>query len=137
MVEVECKTPHVQAIEVANWLQESQRFNAAITLLDPADAQEEIKLSGAQTFDLPPGMKKEYKFNVYAYRECQAVVQVVFTNPKTDEYLAFEVAFKFIAPTNLQVIEFKGVACRKTARHPSLVSNPLSHAANFKWEAEH
>jgi len=132
--DVQCKKPHVQAIEVSNWLNEAQRFLVNISLIEPVDAREEIKIQGVETFDLPPGATKEYKFNVYAYREGAAKARIVFTNPKTDEFLAYEVAFKFVAPDTLQVIEF-ATACRQTGTHPISVVNPLSSAVTFKCEA--
>merc|ERR1719506_793372 len=36
--DVQCKKPHMQAIEVSNWLNEAQRFHVSITMLEPADA---------------------------------------------------------------------------------------------------
>jgi len=132
--DVQCKKPHMQAIEVSNWLNEAQRFLVDIKLIEPADAREEIKLQYVETFDLPPGASKEYKFNVYAYREGSARARIVLTNPKTDEFLAYEVAFKFVAPDTLEVIEF-ATACRQIATHPISVVNPLSTAVSFKCEA--
>jgi hydrocephalus-inducing protein len=132
--DVQCKKPHMQAIEVSNWLNEAQRFNVDISLIEPADAREEIKIHGVETFDLPPGATKEYKFNVYAYRQGSALARIVLTNQKTDEFLTYEVAFKFVAPDTLQVIEF-ATACRQTATHPISVMNPLSTAVTFKCEA--
>jgi len=132
--EVQCKKPHTQAVEVSNWLNEAQRFHVSVTLIEPPDAREEIKLHGVETFDLPPGVLKEYKFNVYAYREGSAKAKVVFTNPKTGEFLTIEVAFKFVAPDMLQVIEFS-TAVRQVASHPISVVNPLSTPVNFKCEA--
>ncbi|CAE7461684.1 Hydin [Symbiodinium sp. CCMP2592] len=82
--EVQCKTPHVQSIPLTNWLQQNQRFHVEINLVQPPEATEEIKLNGIGTFDVPAGQAKDYKFNVYAYREGAAVVRIVFTNPKTE-----------------------------------------------------
>jgi hydrocephalus-inducing protein len=134
--QVQCKTAHVQGVEISNWLQESQRFNVKITLVEPADAREEIKVQGAETFDLPPGGAKEYKFNVYAYREGKGLARLVFTNPKTDEFLTMEVAFTFVAPDTLQIIEME-TACRQTAVRPISVLNPLSTPVTFKCESSH
>jgi len=132
--DVQCKKPHMQAIEVSNWLNEAQRFFVNVSLIEPADAREEIKLHGVETFDLPPGASKEYKFNVYAYREGSAKARIVLTNQKTEEFLAYEVSFKFVAPDTLQVLDF-ATACRQTASHPISVVNPLSSAVSFKCEA--
>jgi hydrocephalus-inducing protein len=132
--DVQCKKPHMQAIEVSNWLNEAQRFNVKISLIEPSDAREEIKLHGVETFDLPAGASKEYKFNVYAYREGAAKARVVLTSLKTEEFLAYEVSFKFVAPDTLQVIDL-AAACRQTATHPISVLNPLSTPVSFKCEA--
>jgi len=132
--EVQCKTPHVQAVEVSNWLQESQRFSVTLSLVDPPDAGEEIKLHGVETFDLPPGLAKEYKFNVYAYREGHGLARLVFTNPKTEEYLTMEVDFKFVAPEKVGQIKFN-TTCRQLAVHPIAIMNPLPSPVTFKCEA--
>jgi len=131
---VQCKKDYVQAVEIPNWLQESQRFSVNISLIEPADAGEEIKIHGVETFDLPPGRAKEYKFSVYAYREGSALARLVFTNSKTEEFLAYEVAFKFVAPLTLQTLTF-ATACRQTARETISVMNPLSSPVNFKCES--
>merc|ERR1719313_1953508 len=95
---VQCKTPHIQGVEISNWLRERQRFNVKCTLVEPADANEEIKIHGVDTFDLPPDLTREYKFNVYAYKEGSATVRILFTNPKTDEYLTYDVKLTFVSP---------------------------------------
>jgi len=131
---VQCKKPHMQAIEVSNWLNEAQRFHVSISVIEPADAREEIKIHGVETFDLPPGASKEYKFNVYAYREGAAKARIVLTNQKTGEFLLYEASFKFIATDTLQVIEL-ATACRQTATHAISVLNPLASPVSFKCEA--
>uniref|UniRef100_A0A7S0B324 Uncharacterized protein n=1 Tax=Pyrodinium bahamense TaxID=73915 RepID=A0A7S0B324_9DINO len=117
-------------------MRESQRFNVKLTLVEPPNADEEIKLHGVETFDLQPGLTKEYKFNVYAYREGTALAQLVLTNQKTEEFLCFEVAFKFVAPETIGLISLSA-ACRQTATHPISVVNPLSSPASFRCESSH
>merc|ERR1719316_1343660 len=134
--EVQCKTPHVQGVAISNWLHERQRFDVAIKLVEPADAHGEIKIQGVDTFDLPPDLTREYKFNVYAYKEGNALVRISFTNPKTEEYMTVEVALKFVAPDTLQTINFN-TTCRQVAKHPINVSNPLSTPVVFKCESSH
>lgn len=134
--EVQCKTPHVQGVAISNWLHERQRFNVKVKLVEPADASEEIKIHGVDTFDLPPDLTREYKFNVYAYKEGSALVRLHFTNSKTEEFMIVEVAFKFVAPDTLQTIKFN-TACRQLARHPISVANPLSTPVAFKCESSH
>merc|ERR1719387_2874785 len=132
--EVQCKTSHTQAVGVTNWLQDSQRFNVKLSLLEPASATEEIKIHGVDTFDLPGGVTKDYKFSVYAYREGSALARVLFTNVRTEEFLAVDVAFKFIAPETVGEVKFNTV-CRTKAVHPITVLNPLPSVAAFKCEA--
>ncbi|CAK0825376.1 unnamed protein product [Prorocentrum cordatum] len=134
--EAPCKTSYVQSVPLTNWLQESQRFNVSLSLLEPAGTGEDIKLQGGETFDLPPGRAKDYKFNVYAYREGTAIVGVVFTNPRTDEYVQMQVAFKFVAPRVLDTLTYN-VACRQITTKSIAVVNPLSTATTFKCQASH
>lgn len=134
--EVQCKTPHIEGVKITNWLRERQRFNVKWTLVEPADATQEIKIHGVDTFDLPPDLTREYKLNVFAYKEGSALVRILFTNPKTDEYMTVEVALKFVAPETLQKIEFN-TTCRQVARHPISVSNPLPTPVVFKCESSH
>jgi len=103
-------------------------------LVEPADARDEIKLHGVETFDLPGGLTREYKFNAYAYREGRALARLVFTNPKTEEYLTVEVEFKFVAPETVGQIEFN-TTCRQVATHPVAIFNPLPSPVVFKCEA--
>ncbi|CAE7232354.1 Hydin [Symbiodinium sp. CCMP2456] len=132
--EVQCKTPHVQSIPLTNWLQQNQRFHVAINLVHPAEATEEIKLNGIGTFDARQA--KDYKFNVYAYREGAAVARIVFTNPKTDEFVGYEISFKFVAPKSIDTLRFNTV-CRQVATRSISVMNPLSSVAKFKCQATH
>jgi len=134
--EVHCKTQHAQSVDISNWLQESQRFDVKLTLVEPSDAGGEIKLHGVSTFDLPAGMKKDYKFNVYAYREGKALASLLFTNVKTQEFMAVEVAFTFVPPATLGLIKL-ATACRQNAHHAITVQNPLQSPATFKCEASH
>eukprot|EP00929_Paragymnodinium_shiwhaense_P012789 TRINITY_DN120685_c0_g1_i1.p1 TRINITY_DN120685_c0_g1~~TRINITY_DN120685_c0_g1_i1.p1 ORF type:complete len:3365 (+),score=726.60 TRINITY_DN120685_c0_g1_i1:1028-10096(+) len=130
--EVQCKMQHMQTVEVSNWLPESQRFNVRIDLVEPADAAD-IKIQGAEAFDVPPGVAKDYRFSVYAYREGSGLARLTFTNPRTDEFLIVEVALKFVAPESLQTLELSA-ACRQTAVRPIAVANPLSVPVTFKCE---
>jgi hydrocephalus-inducing protein len=132
--EVNCKTSHVQSVPMTNWLQESQRFNVSLKLVEPEGAGEDIKLHGIETFDLPAGGTKDYKFSMYSYKEGTALVSLVFTNPRTDEYVPLEVDFKFVAPSNLDTIRFD-MLCRQTATKSITVVNPLSVPTTFKCEA--
>eukprot|EP00928_Gymnodinium_smaydae_P044401 TRINITY_DN29620_c0_g4_i1.p1 TRINITY_DN29620_c0_g4~~TRINITY_DN29620_c0_g4_i1.p1 ORF type:complete len:3072 (+),score=826.41 TRINITY_DN29620_c0_g4_i1:896-10111(+) len=132
--EVQCKKSHVQGVEISNWLQEPQRFSVDISLIEPAEATEEIKLQGVGTFDLPKGLAKEYKFNVLAYREGTALARLVFTNTQTNEFITVEVAFKFVAPDQLQTLRF-ATACRQVTKQQVAVLNPLSVPVNFRCEA--
>lgn len=50
-VEVPCKTAHTQTIPVQNWLNQRQRFNVKLELLEPAPDSEEasaVKISGGR-----------------------------------------------------------------------------------------
>jgi len=131
---VQCKTTHVQGVEITNWLRESQRFSVKLSLVEPQDAGDEIRLHGVDSFDLPPGQRKEYKFNVFAYREGRGKARVVFSNPKTEEYYVAEVEFQFVTPQHVGEIKFS-TACRQQASHPISIANPLPSPVVFTCEA--
>jgi len=131
-VEVACKTEHTQAIPIQNWLSQRQRFNARLTLVNPPPTSEDanaVKLSGIDLFDLPPNLKREYKFKIYSYKQLpEVLVLAEFENPSSGEYLKVEVRFKFTEPKRLGLIRFE-TPCRQVAKWPVRVANPLSNKA--------
>jgi len=133
-VEVPCKTSHTQPIPVTNWLNQRQRFNVKLSLLEPKPDSEEasaIKISGIDLFDLPPKLRREYKFQIYSYRQMSNVLILAeFDNPVTGEYLKIEVSFKFTEPKSLGLIKFE-TACRQVSKWPVMLSNPLSKPVKF------
>merc|ERR1719491_1736949 len=83
---VPCKKQHNQKVPVKNWLNERQRFDVKVELVDPEPGSEDaqgLNIQGVNTLDLPPGLEREYRFSVYAYREGTARVLVVFTSQET------------------------------------------------------
>jgi hypothetical protein len=130
---VPCKKQHVQKVPLKNWLHSKQRFDVQVDLVDPAPgtaAAQGITLQGVNTLDLPGGVEREYRFNIYAYHEGSALVNVSFTSQETGEYITVEVALKFCAPEKLATINLEA-ACRQTARHKIAVANPLDTPAKF------
>jgi hydrocephalus-inducing protein len=135
--EVPCKKRVTQSIPVENWLHEKQRFDVKVELIEPTgDMAEGIDPRGVATFDLQPSQKRDYRFNIYAYHECSALARVTFTSETTKEYMIFEVAFKFVAPTSLATIEMR-TACRQLAHHTIAVTNPLLKEATFTGSCTH
>jgi hydrocephalus-inducing protein len=131
--QVPCKKQHVQKVPLKNWLHSKQRFDVKMDLVNPAPgtaAAQGITLQGVNTLDLPGGVEREYRFNIYAYHEGSALVNVRFTSQETGEYIIFEVALKFCAPEKLATINLEA-ACRQTARHKIAVANPLDTPAKF------
>lgn len=138
-VEAPCKKQHTQAVPVLNWLQERQRFRVDLELVKPApeeDAHKAIHVDGVRSFDLPPGLQRDYRFRIYAYQKGAATVRLTFrvqdphTNKDTGEYLTMEVDFTFMEAESLAVIQMEA-ACRQLARHTIAVTNPLSTPVTF------
>jgi hydrocephalus-inducing protein len=77
-VEVPCKTNHTQQVSVANWLNQRQRFEVRLSLADKdsldQDAVQGLKMNGLDVFDLPPKLKRDYKFSVYSYKQMNCTV---------------------------------------------------------------
>jgi hydrocephalus-inducing protein len=134
VTEVPCKTPHMQGVKIANWLQNRQRLTVALQLLSPDPNSEEaksIKINGVDTFDLlPPGLERDYKFSVFAYRAGEATVQVHLESPDTGEWYDVQVPLKFTEAQSLAEINLN-TACRQLARHPITLANPLSSVVSF------
>lgn len=133
VVEVPCKRQYTQRVPVKNWLQERQRFEAEVELLDPLPDSREAQgftLQAVGTLDLPAGLERDYKFNIYAYREGTAKVRVCLTSRETKEFIESQVMFKFVAPESLATLELEA-ACRQLARHKITVANPLDQVATF------
>jgi len=131
---VACKKHHTQKVPVKNWLNERQRFDVQVELVEPAPDSEDaqgVSIQGVNTLDLPPGLEREYKFSVYAYREGSAKVLVSFTSQDTGEFIRVEVCFDFVAPVSLSLIRLEA-PCRQTAKHKIAVANPLTKPAKFK-----
>ncbi|CAK0791292.1 unnamed protein product [Prorocentrum cordatum] len=131
--QVPCKKQHVQKVPLKNWLHSKQRFDVKVDLVDPAPgtaAAQGITLQGVNTLDLPGGVEREYRFNIYAYREGSALASVRFTSQETGEYIIVDVAIKFCAPEKLATVSLEA-ACRQTARHKIAVANPLDTPATF------
>eukprot|EP00928_Gymnodinium_smaydae_P017826 TRINITY_DN16808_c0_g5_i1.p1 TRINITY_DN16808_c0_g5~~TRINITY_DN16808_c0_g5_i1.p1 ORF type:complete len:709 (+),score=146.30 TRINITY_DN16808_c0_g5_i1:278-2404(+) len=133
-VDIPCKKRFTQAVPMENWLHEKQRFKVKVELLDPSPGSQEaqgVSLQAVDLLDLPPGLKRDYKFNIYAYHEGTVLVRVVFTSEQTQEFKIVEVAFKVFAAQSLATIELKA-ACRQLARHKIAVANPLMKDATFR-----
>jgi len=137
-VEVPCKKQYMQAVPIKNWLSQRQRFDVKVDLTDPApgtDAAQGISQpQGVSTFDLPPGLERDYRFSIYAYNECQAHVRVTFTSEETGEFIVVEVVITFV-PAKPVTIQMEA-ACRQLARHKIAVVNPLNRETRFTGSSD-
>jgi hypothetical protein len=123
---------------VKNWLQARQRFDVKVELLDPAPDSREAQsfiIRAVDTLDLPAGLEREYKFNIYAYQERSAKVMVNLVSRETGEYKQIEVHFDFFAAQSLATIHLEA-ACRQQTRHKISVANPLDVEARFRSESD-
>jgi hydrocephalus-inducing protein len=131
---VPCKKQHSQKVKIKNWLQDRQRFSVNVELVDPAPASREaqgIIIRAVDTLDLPAGLEREYRFNIYAYHERSATVRVTFLSKETGEFKVVEVNFTFFAAESLGAIQLEA-ACRQQTRHKISVANPLDTEAKFR-----
>jgi len=132
-----CKKQHVQKVPVKNWLQERQRFDAKVELVDPAPGSREAQgfsINAVGTLELPAGIEREYKFNIYAYHESTAQVKVTLVSRETGEYVVVDVAIQFYAAESLATIHMEG-ACRQLVQHKIAIANPLDVIAKFTGSA--
>jgi hydrocephalus-inducing protein len=132
-----CKKQHVQKVPVKNWLQERQRFDAKVELIDPAPGSREAQgfsLHAVGTLELPAGIERDYKFNIYAYHEGTAQVRVTLVSRDTGEFVVVDCTIQFYAAESLANIHLEA-ACRQLARHKIAISNPLDVVAKFKGQS--
>jgi hypothetical protein len=129
-----CKKQFVQKVPVKNWLQERQRFDAKVELVDPAPGTREAQgfsIHAVGTLELPAGIEREYKFNIYAYHESTAKVRVTLVSRETGEFVCVDVAIQFYAAESLANIHMEA-ACRQLCQHKIAIANPLDIVAKFK-----
>jgi len=102
--------------------------------VDPAPGSREAQgfsLHAVGTLELPPGIERDYKFNIYAYHESTAQVRVTLTSRETGEFVVVDVTCQFYAAESLASIHLEA-ACRQLAKHKIAISNPMDVAAKFK-----
>jgi hydrocephalus-inducing protein len=129
-----CKKQHVQKVPVKNWLQERQRFDATVELVDPAPGSREAQgfsINAVGTLELPAGIERDYKFNIYAYQEGTAQVKVTLVSRETGEFVVVHASIQFYAAESLSTIHMEA-ACRQLALHKIAIANPLDVVAKFK-----
>ena len=69
VVEIPCKTSHVEMIPVQNWLQRPQRFRAFIEMIRPEKLDRSVTLYGVDYVDVPAMKTRNYKLNFYSFKE--------------------------------------------------------------------
>jgi len=132
-----CKKQHVQKVPVKNWLQERQRFDAKVELVDPAPGSREAQgfsIHAVGTLELPAGIEREYKFNIYAYHESTAQVKVTLVSRETGEFVVVDVSLQFYAAESLASIHMEA-ACRQLTQHKIAIANPLDVVARFRGQS--
>jgi hypothetical protein len=105
----------VQKVPIKNWLQERQRFDAKVELVDPppdSDKAKGFSIHAVGTLDLPAGIERDYKFNIYAYHESSAQVRVTLISRETGEFYSVRLQFNFMRPNHWQRYTWKLLADR-------------------------
>ncbi|GAA57434.1 hydrocephalus-inducing protein homolog [Clonorchis sinensis] len=128
--EVECRKPHVECINVANWLNCTQRFQVQLSVIRPDKLDPGTSLNGVEYIEVPADGNKEYKLHFMGYRECTTVVRATFTNESSGEYQFCELTFKTVKSKVVEVIRMR-TRIRKAAKHTFQLHNPLNVPVTF------
>lgn len=83
------KEPHTESLQVTNWLKTTQRFTVTVERPD----EPSTFISYNETFDVSGMQTKEYKMTFNAFKEGTTELKVTFTNPKTGEYVFYELQY--------------------------------------------
>jgi hydrocephalus-inducing protein len=128
VMEVPCKTKYTRTLTVRNWLPRPQRFKVVINRVksDPS-----TRVEGAFDFiDVPANGSMDYTLSFFAFKEGTTALEVVFKNPKSGEYCAFELSFKAIAAGVLDTIALQAPV-RQTVTQTVTLENPLPQSVQF------
>ncbi|KAL8620396.1 hypothetical protein ACOMHN_058730 [Nucella lapillus] len=128
--EVPCKTSCTQVLPVQNWLSKPQRFQVKIDVVKSEKVDSGLKITNMDFIDIPASGKKNYKFNIYAYREGVLNLKVTFTHEPSGEYQFHEVNLRFTRPGAMSVLRLCS-AVRHTLQHRILLDNPLQGPATL------
>lgn len=120
--EAPAKSSLTVPLRVDNWLQETQRFHVTIDLAEGTEPS--TFLRGAETLDVPQNGTREYKLGFYAYKEGKTTGRVTFTNPKTGEFLFYDVELTATAPGVVETISLEAPV-RQSVKRVVTVENPL------------
>lgn len=125
--DIVCKTLHIESLVVTNWMKHPQRFHVTFEVQKP-DPSTTIK--GFDFLDVPGESSRDYKINIYAYKEGITNVKVTFKNEHNQEYLFFLLALKATSPGTFDVLEFT-TPVRRLLTKAIAVENPLAVPVSF------
>lgn len=118
-------------LPITNWLRQSQRFNVNFDFSDKLDS---TVIDGAKSIEVGAASSRDYAMKFYTYKEGVTSGKVTFTNPKTGEYVWFEINVTAVAPGSVETINLDTVV-RQTAKHTLLIENPLQMGEEISLEA--
>lgn len=129
--DIPCKVPYVEHLPVENWLKRPQRFSVKWEILRQDTRQDmSTDIKGMSFIDVPANGTKDYKLNVFAYKETTLPLKVVFTNDKTGEYQWYELQYKFIKGGTIETIELT-TPVRQSAFKKIKLENTTKQATTF------
>lgn len=129
-----CKVPLTVPIPVTNWLKEVQRFNVKIEMA-AEDEKEATFLRGANTMMVPGASTRKYKLTFHPWTVGDTRATITFTNPKSGEYLFYQVAMKSTPAGETGTIKLECM-CRQSTKHLITVENPLAAEREVELPAE-
>jgi hypothetical protein len=125
--EISSKVPHSELLKVPNWLKRPQRFRVTFELAKPDSS---ISIKGNEFVDVAGLSSKDYRLQLYAYREGTYTVKAIFKNEASQEYLYYVINLKTTAAGILETIDLVTPVRREITREIT-ISNPLMTPVSF------
>lgn len=120
------KEPHTESLQVTNWLKTTQRFTVTVERPD----EPSTFISYNETFDVSGMQTKEYKMTFNAFKEGTTELKVTFTNPKTGEYVFYELQYTAESAKVLASIPME-TRVREPMSHAITLENPLDQTVTL------
>jgi len=125
------KEPFTESLDVTNWLKTTQRF--AVSVERPDDPSTFVAFN--KTFDCSGMQTKSYKLSYTAFKEGTTDLKVTFTNPKTGEYVFYNLQYTTEAAKVLEVIPLE-TRVRAPISHVITLENPLDDTITVSSSCE-
>lgn len=128
--EIQSKIPHLEQLNVKNWLSIKQQFNVTTSLKNSVFETNMYVVKGNSLIDVLPNATRIYNWSITAINEGPLELRITFTNKNTNEYLYYDVFLNVMVNNNLQSLDF--ITCVRTPITKLVtLENPLNIAITY------